>query len=172
MNPPLGEVTVRFVPLDLVSEWSRCGQTADYLARYLAYDFDDRERAANVLSTVINELVENAAKFSTDKAQPAQITVRQFGDRVSISTRNRATVAQAALLRDLTTQVITGDAEALFAERVRHPPQVGGAGIGLIVLRKDYGAALDIRVEPDDLQAGWTTIEIEVTLPNQEVQPR
>lgn len=172
MNRPLGEVSIRFVPLDVVSEWSRCGHTADYLARYLAYDFENRETAASVLSTAINELLENAAKFSTDKAEPAEVTVRQFGDHVTIATRNRATAGQGALFRDLTARLVNGDAEALFAERLAHPPEVGGAGIGLIVLRKDYGASIDVRVEPDVSRDGWATVEVEVTLSNREVEQR
>jgi hypothetical protein len=172
MKRPLGELTVRFAPLDVVSEWSRCGQTADYLARYLAYDFADRETAANVLSTVINELVENVAKFSIDKSASAEVTVRQFDDHLSITTRNLATAERGAALRQLTARLLSGDPQALFAERVAHPPDVGGAGIGLIVLKKDYSAGLDVRVEPDSSGADWSTVEVEVTLPNREVEQR
>ena len=101
MSDPLGELSVTLIPLDLVTEWARCGQTADYLARFLAYDFEKRELAASVLSTVVNELVENAVKFSSDKTLPAQIVVRQFGDRISITTSNNATAAQAESFRKL-----------------------------------------------------------------------
>ena len=79
MNASAAGTRHPFVPIDLVREWSRCGQTADYMARYLAYDFADRETAASVLSTVINELVENAAKFSTDKANPRRSPCDSLG---------------------------------------------------------------------------------------------
>ncbi len=170
MNRPLGELSITFVPLDFVTEWARCGQTADYLARFLAYDFENREAAASVFSTAINELVENAAKFSADKTQPARIVVRHDGDRVSIATRNNASAAQAASFRDVAADISAADPETLFAERLLHPPDVGGAGIGLIVLRKDYGAVVSVRTEAES--AAQSTVEVEVTIAHEEIEQR
>ena len=57
---PLSTMAVQLLPLDMIVQWKRCGQTADYIASYLAYHFRDFGRAMNVLSTVLNELIENA----------------------------------------------------------------------------------------------------------------
>jgi hypothetical protein len=171
MPRPLSELSVTLVPLEVVAEWRRCSETADYLARYFAYDFDDREAAAIVLSTVINELVENTVKFSGDKSAPGEIVVRQFGNRISITTTNLAHPAQAETLRAAVARIAVGDPEALFAERVAHPPEVGSAGIGLIMLRKDYDARMDVRTSPDAARADLVRVEVEVTLDNREVQP-
>ena len=172
MNSPLEELSVTFIPLDLVTEWARCGQTADYIARFLAYDFDNREHAGNVLSTVINELIENAVKFSTDKSQPAEIFVRQFGDYVSIITRNSTSEAQAASFRETAERIVAGDPESLFAEQILHPPETGGAGIGLIMLRKDYDAQLNVRIGSHDGRAGLRIVHVELTVSNREVESR
>lgn len=171
MTRALSELSVTIVPLELVSEWRRCSETADYLARYFAYDFDDRETAALVLSTVINELVENTAKFSSDKTIAGEIVVRQFGDRMSITATNVASPAQAGALRDAVDRINAGDPEALFAERIAHPPEIGGAGIGLIMLRKDYDAAMTVRTSAADGRSDLVRVEVEVTLDNHEVQP-
>jgi hypothetical protein len=171
MTRALTELSVTIVPLELVSEWRRCSETADYLARYFAYDFDDRETAAYVLSTVINELVENTAKFSTDKTIPGEIVVRQLGDRLSITAANVTSPDQAEALRDAVARINDGDAEALFAERIAHPPEIGGAGIGLIMLRKDYDAAMTVRTSAANGRTDLVRVEVEVTLDNHEVQP-
>ncbi len=171
MTTPLSELAVTLVPLEVVAEWRRCGETADYLARYFAHDFDDRETAANVLSTVINELVENTVKFSGDKRIPGEILVRQYGDRLTITTSNVAHRGDADVLIAAVDRIAAGDPEALFAERVANPPDVGGAGIGLIMLRKDYDVRMDVRTSPHVDRSDLVRVEIEVTLDNREVQP-
>jgi hypothetical protein len=171
MTHPLSELSVTLVPLEVVSEWRRCSETADYIARYFAHDFADRETAMLVLSTVINELVENTVKFSSDKTEPGEIVVRQFGDRLSITTSNVAQPVHADLLRAAVDRIRVGDPEALFAERIAHPPEVGSAGIGLIMLRKDYAARMDVRTSPHASRADLVRVEVEVTLDNREVEP-
>jgi hypothetical protein len=166
---PLNELSLSFVPLDLVTEWSRCSETADFLARFLAHDYGDRELAANVLSTVINELVENAAKFSSDKNAPARIAVCERPSGVTIITTNVVAPAQAAVFGETITRLVAGDPEALFAHQVANPPATGSAGIGLILLRKDYGATIGARVRtPDEDDA--TLVDVEVTIGNREIE--
>lgn len=163
---PLSSLSVRFVPLDLVAEWARCGETADFLARYFTHDFADRETAGSVLSTVINEIVENAVKFSSDKTVPAVVAVDEYADRVTIRATNSITATQAEHFTTAISRLIAGDPEALFAEQVAHPPETGGAGIGLIMLRKDYGALIGARVTEG---SSGLEIEVTVTIDNQEV---
>src|SRR5690349_25000309 len=76
-DAPLSELSLSFPPLALVAEWSRCSETADFVARFFAHDYPDRDVAGSVLSTVVNELVENAAKFSSDKSVQARVVVRE-----------------------------------------------------------------------------------------------
>ena len=164
---PLSELSLSFVPLALVAEWARCSETADYVARYFAHDFDDRELAGNVLSTVVNELVENAVKFSSDKNVLAGLTVREYADVVQISTRNVASLAHATAFGEAVTRLARGDPEALFAERIASPPDTGGAGIGLIMLRKDYAARIGVRVTMEEAAA---LVEVEVEVDNRKVE--
>lgn len=166
---PLTEVALSLVPLDYVAEWRRCGDTADYLARFVAYNFEDRETAASVLSTVINELVENAVKFSDDKHAPARLLVRHYADRVQVDAANRTSVERAARFASVLAELVDGDPEALFARRVADPPETGGPGIGLIMLRKDYGATLGVRMTPSGADR---EVEVQVTIPSREVEQR
>ena len=82
------EFEVKFIPLDLVAHWRRCGMTADFLAYFLSYTFRDQDAALSLLSTVINELLENAVKFSVDKRRPVALALSHFGETVRIQTHN------------------------------------------------------------------------------------
>jgi hypothetical protein len=66
-------------PEELLASYRRCSLTADWLASYLSSELDANVRVAarNVLSTVINELLENAVKFSVDPAGSMRITARR-----------------------------------------------------------------------------------------------
>ena len=164
------ELGITFVPIDLIEEWTRCGETADYMARFLAHDFPDRESASVVLATVINELVENAAKFSTTNT-PRASSCGSSGT-VWIEATNIAAASQASSFGVTVARIVAGDPEALFAERVAHPPDVGGPGVGLIVLRKDYGASIDLRIEPDAQHAELMCVQVNVSVDNREVEQR
>jgi hypothetical protein len=167
---PLRELRLSFAPLDFVAEWRRCSETADYFARFFAFDFEQRETAASVISTVINELVENVVKFSGDKNAPAELLVRQYGERMTIRTSNVAAPALAAAFGDVVNRIVAGEPEAMFVERVTHPPETGSAGIGLIMLRKDYAATIGARMTPDAAYAGQLRVEVEVTLDNRHIE--
>jgi hypothetical protein len=110
-------------------------------------------------------------KFSGDKTVSGDIVVRQLGDCVTITASNVAVPAQAESLRATVDRINDGDPEALFAERLAHPPEVGGAGIGLIMLRKDYDAKMRVRMSPESGRPDLVRVAIEVTLDNREVQP-
>jgi hypothetical protein len=165
-NRPLAELTLSFVPLALVAEWARCSETSNFVARFFAHDYHDHELAGSVLSTVVNELVENAVKFSSDKAVAARLVVREYPECVTILTTNVVTVSQATTVAETITRLVGGDPELLFAEQIAHPPETGSAGIGLIILRKDYGATVGVRIVDS---GGAAMVDVEVTIDNKEL---
>lgn len=147
---PLSTLELRFVPLDFVMHWHRCGLAADHFAAHLAYTFDNRAAARDVLATVVNELLENAVKFSSDKSLSASLTVKHYGEWLAIQTRNRTDArraqALAALVRDFESQT----ADELFFARIENPAgsESSPSGLGLLVLKKDYGVRLTIECAP------------------------
>lgn len=168
---PLSTLELRFVPLDYVMHWHRCGLAADYFAAHVAYTFDNRDAAREVLATVVNELLENAVKFSSDKSLPASLGLNHFGDWLAIETRNRTDARRAAALDVLVRDFAAQPAEALFLARIESPASsaTSPSGLGLLVLKKDYGVRLTIECQPvsEDLfevfvQALIHTQELEV----------
>jgi hypothetical protein len=168
---PLSTLDLHFLPLDYVMHWHRCGLAADYFAAHVAYTFDNREAARALLATVVNELLENAVKFSSDKSLPASLHFNHFGDWLAIETRNRTDARRAAALDVLVRDFAAQTAEALFLARIASPTgsDTSPSGLGLLVLKKDYGVRLTIECQPvaDDqfevfVQALIHTEELEV----------
>lgn len=156
---PILHVSVRAIR----AHWHRCGATADWAAHLLAYNFERRETATNVLSTVINELLENAVKFSSDKRRPIRLRVAQRGDRVVIETENAADAAQT---HDLETHLaaVFADRGELFAKLIERAAagETGAPGVGLLVLRRDFGATLGVEIAPH--ASGDHVVRVCVTL--------
>lgn len=171
-SPAISGAQVSLRALELVTHWRRCGLTADWLAGFCAYDFEPAARAAanNILSTAINELVENAAKFCADKTEPLTVAVHHHGDVIRIETRNRIDAAQAERLRRALADLARPDLEAVFAQRIEHQAAAGASGVGLLILAKDYQAKVGAKlaVQP----SGQLDVQIAVRLDVEEVSGR
>jgi hypothetical protein len=166
--PALTAVSVALPVLDMLVEWRRCGMTADYLADYLAYAFERRDVARTVISTAANELLENAAKFSTDKRSTVRVAVRLRGPALELEVENVTDAGHADRLADLLDALARGDAEALFAERLEARER---GGLGLIVLAKDYAAGLGARIVEQD-PAGTFSVTVRASIAADEVEQR
>jgi hypothetical protein len=147
---PLSSLELRFLPLDFVMEWDRCGLAADYFAAHMAHTFGGRDAVRALLSTVLNELIENAVKFSSDKSHAASVSMNNFGELIAFETRNRTDARRADALQVLVRALEAQSAEELFLARIARPAESAGSpsGLGLLVLEKDYGVRLAIKIEP------------------------
>lgn len=65
--PSESEFTLKLRPMDLRVQWRRCSLTADYISNYCSYQEKLDPDTSNTISIIINELIENAAKFSKDR---------------------------------------------------------------------------------------------------------
>ena len=140
---PLSAIELDVVPIDLVTEWRRCGMVADFMADYMVHAFERRDVARSILSTVANELVENAAKFSSSKQIPAHVSLRHHGEVVYAEVRNRAAEKHVRGLREVLAELAGDDATAVFRRRVE-----GRLGLGLAMLARDYHAKVGATIVP------------------------
>lgn len=160
---PLGSIDVQLVPRDIITHWPRCGATADWAAHMLAYNFDQRETAASVLSTVINELLENAVKFSANNHHAIRLRVAQRGDRIVIETENVTEPMQSRVF-EAHLAALFADRGELFSQLVARAAagETGAPGVGLLVMRRDFGATLGVELSP--LAGGDDLVRVRVAL--------
>lgn len=165
-SPPLSAIEMKVVPIDLVTEWRRCGMIADFMADYMVHGFERRDTARSVLSTVVNELVENAAKFSADKRAVAHVSLRHHGESVHAEIRNEAGEAHVRDLRELLEELARDDAGAVFERRLH-----ARRGLGLALLARDYRATVGATVV-SGVEGGSTAVCLRVALSAAEVEQR
>jgi hypothetical protein len=165
-SEPLSAIELEVVPIDLVTEWRRCGMIADFMADYMVDGFERRDAARSVLSTVMNELVENAAKFSVDARAPARLAIRHHGEAVHLEIRNAAGEKHVRHLRALLPELAGGDATAVFRRRLEER-----LGLGLALLAKDYRATVGATVSAAGT-GGNVTVCLRVVVSAAEVEQR
>ena len=142
-TPALTSTSIAMPAMDFVVQWSRCGITADYLADYLAYAFERRDVARSVITTAANELLENAAKFTSDKKAPVRIAARLRGDFLELEVENVADASHVDTLAMVLDALSRGEAASLFASRIEANER---GGLGLIILARDYSARLGAKI--------------------------
>lgn len=140
MPVPLVELTLESEAF--AADWRHCDQVANYLAQLVAHDRPDSFLYANLLSTVLNELLESV--FARHHRHGSvQCTLLREGkqDRIELVIpvdaaarafyEETATAAQAASVAEVYTRTWLGkDA----------PPDL----LGLLELAADYGARLSV----------------------------
>jgi hypothetical protein len=167
----LSRLRIEFFAVDAITEWSRCSMVADFVAQFVAANFDDRDSARMILSTLVNELVENGVKFSSRPLATVALTLLHLGDTLRVEVRNTTDAERVQRLSSWLGQLEAKDADKLFLERLEEPPGgIGrGSGIGLLILKKDYGARIAARVAPD---GDSFVVDMQVTLNAEELEQR
>lgn len=157
--------------MDFVVQWNRCGITADYLADYLCYAFERRDVARSVITTAANELLENAAKFSSDKRGTVRVVGRLRGSDVELEVENVANAKHVESLATLLDALSRGEAAGLFAARLESRER---GGLGLIILAKDYSARLGACIVPVDRESEVAsfTVTVRASIAADEVEQR
>ena len=156
---------------DIATSWSRCGNTADFFSRVYSQWFHQQEKSANVLSTVVNELIENAAKYSRMDLSPVQVLFRTFKDYIEVEAITVCEEVQAKKFDEYMQTFVQMDPDEFYEKRLLETAvsETSQSGIGLTVLRSDYGAEVSCKISPSDDFKGFYDVCVKVSLRYEEV---
>ncbi|RAP32674.1 hypothetical protein DID80_08570 [Candidatus Marinamargulisbacteria bacterium SCGC AAA071-K20] len=151
------------VPLELIENWKKCSLVSNFFANYQSFNFMDQERVVLILSTVINELLENAVKFTSDKNKLVSIALKHFDSTVSVETVNLSNTENVTKLKDMIHKLRTTDPESLILEQIVKAANtnLNESGLGILSLLRDFKANLGIKIieKPDpDLYEVFTKV--------------
>jgi hypothetical protein len=130
--------------------WSQCSATAEYFAEYFAdvharagADESARNDFSGTLSYIVNELVENAVKFS--RGDSVEVTVSIEGDELVALVTNQILAVTVDGLVEKFSGLVAGDPQDLLIARVEANavnPDSAVSGLGFLTMMADYGATL------------------------------
>jgi hypothetical protein len=160
-------IAVTLPARDFISDWRRYNLVANYIAEYVSYFFEHRDRAENVISSVFYELLEHMTTLSGEDARLATRLLTQ-SDRVvfEISTsspRAEALESHRALMKALGSTDIDSFYRALLESPSDGPRPQGE--LSLAMLAHDYRATLSTIEGP----SGSVTLHVSLGL--EELRP-
>ncbi|NBV41709.1 hypothetical protein EBR96_02940 [bacterium] len=140
------QLNMSFMPKDLMAHWKRCGMTADFLASSQWANW--HPQVCNVVSTVLNELIENAVKYSAVDSKPIKLQFRVIGDLVDFEISNWAKEQIADGLGDQFRQLLSQDRDEMYLLHLEDAAKDGGdwSQMGLVSIVHDYEADLGCRI--------------------------
>lgn len=113
------------------------------------------EDAASRLALATHELLENAAKYSSDGTAVLEVLVDPAIKTVRIRIRNRATPERIRLLRECFDEIrASPNAGTLYAEMLRRTAlrATGSGGLGLARIWAESDMTIELQVEGDRVE--------------------
>lgn len=142
----------------LSRHWRRCSLTSDFWARYTSMSCTlfqtetpvKREAVESTISYLLNELLENCAKFSSGPVQGVVYESWICADRLSFQVTNHIEPSRLERFTQLIEEMLGQDPEELYFRRLEENAEtnVSGSGLGYLTLMKDYQVKFGFRFTP------------------------
>ena len=145
---------LRFQPIDLIIEWRRCSLIANFCAAFYCqsknrYQVDSNE---NILSTVLNELVENAAKFSHKRETQVTIDLGLYNKMLKIAVKNRVNRESSDRFKSYINHLFSmEDLDTLYIQKLESKTEESTeSGLGLLMILKDYPVKIGVKINEEN----------------------
>jgi len=166
----LSESSVSMQSDDLYRNWRRVSLSSDFFGKYYSYFFPyqekalktvSRDEAENSISFVLNELVENTAKYSNTGDKSVQIYVRLLDNELLFDVSNFVDEKVAGSFIALAREIINNDPEELYMKRLEKniEDEKGDSGLGYLTLINDYKVTLGFKFDRVDRDVVQVTVQ-------------
>lgn len=172
--PALSHQWMALDATQLAAHWRRCSLSATFWARYSALFVPspapagrlDRTALADVLDYLLNELFENCAKFSGGPVAAVRFAAWLRADRLDFAFTNHIAPERAPTFVRFIEELLGGDPEELYFQRLEESAETGakGSGLGYLTMMKDYGIRFGFRFEPLSDASVAVTVQAHVSL--------
>ncbi|RAP31846.1 hypothetical protein DID76_02215 [Candidatus Marinamargulisbacteria bacterium SCGC AG-414-C22] len=154
------------VPMIYIDNWKKCGLVANFFGQYQSVSFKKhREKVNSILSTITNELLENAVKFACDKALEIHLRLKKQSDTISIETYNVSTKENAEKLIKFTETLAKDTPENIFLKTIEeNSTKEEMSELGLITIFKDYSDQIGIKITKENQKNDTYAININLQI--------
>jgi len=167
---PLSETALHLAASDLLQHWRRVSLSSDFLARYYSFYFPYREKAKgrisretaeNSISFVLNELIENTAKYSNTPETGVRVRVLLQERTILLEVANSVTEAMADDFLASMREVLAGNTEELYLRKLETNLEQArsDSGLGFLTLINDYQIGLGFKFEKTGVDVCRITVQ-------------
>ncbi|EMY70970.1 slr1658 superfamily regulator [Leptospira vanthielii] len=124
---------------DMTFYWKRCDVLSNFISQFYFHSYESKRLDKNAISTIINELVENAAKYSDKENSKIYIEIKDLGTDLRLEVKNRVTPWMKAIFENKIQTIQEGNINQLYFDALESRNNGSGSdGMGLLILLKDY----------------------------------
>lgn len=148
----LPKATMEFRPLNLISKWQRCSLTANFISTLHSPNPKPQDKLNNIVSTILNELLETAIRYSADKNQTINMGFSSKGSKLYFElTLNCDTLDVFQFQRFYRNYLEKDATEDAMIQLIEADPtsEKTSFALGLLSLKQDYGAEIGFKIEPE-----------------------
>ncbi|MBP7699224.1 MAG: GHKL domain-containing protein [Saprospiraceae bacterium] len=147
--PAEGEFNMKVKPIDLITSWRRCSIISNFVGDFYSNFESFYVMDANLISTIFNELLENAVKYSTRRESEISMNIGVYDSIFKIQIENSTSEQHFEFLKKYLEEILQlSDLESFYVNKVESKLSSNSEseiGIGLIILLKDYDIKLGAR---------------------------
>jgi hypothetical protein len=170
---PASQTELRLSSADMLQHWRRVSLSSDFLAKYYSFYFPYREKAKgrisretaeNTLSFVLNELIENTAKYSNTPDTGVRVRVLLLERTILLEVSNSVTEALAEEFLASMREVLSGDTEELYISKLEGNLEQSrsDSGLGFLTLINDYQIGLGFKFEKTGADVCRITVQADM----------
>jgi hypothetical protein len=173
----IGHGRMELTALQLVQSWQRCSLISDFWAKYIALSSPEfsvdppvrREVVEGTLSFLLNELFENAAKFSGGLVDELIFEFWSFPERISLQVTNHIESANQEVFVRLIKELLGNDPEKLYFHRLEENAETNqkDSGLGYLTLMNDYKVRFGFRFTP--VREGSIVVDVQAHIQVKEI---
>jgi hypothetical protein len=119
---------------DIAMFWTKCGLIANFGSSYLSLNYPNFKNISNSISFIVNELLENAVKYSYSEEDTIDIRINGKNSQIIVDVMNTIDSNQYAIFSPILREIQDTDhANAKYIERFRTMAEnQSDSGIGLL----------------------------------------
>lgn len=158
------KVRMVLFPKDLALYWQRCGLTANFGASFAAFCFPETKNAENALSVILNELVENAVKYSSNDNKQITIALCESNGFLYFEVDNFITEQQAEVFnREVSSIEDIADINQAYVDAMERSMTGEDSRLGLLTILNDYKVSMAFTFSEDISQAKKVAIQVRIS---------
>ena len=149
-NEKRNVIRMKMSCMDLMKMWKRCGTAANFGADYVSYSFSNKKNVENTSSMILNEMIENAAKYSNDHPDNIEVNVFIMNDSIVFQVDNLIKSEQFMQFQEYVRDIVNcKDLNAMYLQKMIETGESGDtkSGLGLLMIINNYNTTLGFKFE-------------------------
>ncbi len=133
---------------DMTFHWKRCEIVSNFVSQFYSGLDGDKSIDANSASTIINELIENAAKYSEKENSKIYIEIKDLGNKLRVDVKNKVSSRAKLNFEKKMQTIVSGNANQMYFDALESKhTEDKTSGIGLLMLLNDYHLDLGYKIK-------------------------